>query len=119
LDLNKPIKLSNPQFDIVINNAGINPLIPLLEITDDEVMRVNYTFSLEIIKQCLPYMISNGYGRIINMGSIWINTAKPLRSAYSASKSSLHSLTKSITSEYTPKGYFYATPYRLGLLGLI
>ena len=104
LDLNKPVKLSNPQFDIVINNAGINPLTPLLEITDDEVMRVNYTSHLEIIKQCLPYMISNGYGRIINMGSIWINTSKPLRSAYRASKSSLHSLTQSITSEYTPKG---------------
>jgi 3-oxoacyl-[acyl-carrier protein] reductase len=100
LDLSKPVDLKNRQFDIVINNAGINPLKPIDQITDQEVMRVNYTSPLEIIQQCLPYMVKQNYGRIINIGSIWIDIAKPKRAAYSASKSALHSLTKSITSEY-------------------
>lgn len=104
LDLNQPISLSDPKFDIVINNAGINPLKSLLEVSNDEVMKVNYFAPLEIIKQCLPHMISNHYGRIINIGSIWIDILKPQRSAYSASKSALHSLTKAITSEYSPQG---------------
>jgi len=100
LDLSKPVNLKNRQFDIVINNAGINPLKPIDQITDQEVMRVNYTSPLEIIQQCLPYMVKQNYGRIINIGSIWIDIAKPKRAAYSASKSALHSLTKSLTSEY-------------------
>ena len=100
LDLSKPVNLKNRQFDIVINNAGINPLKPIDQITDQEVMRVNYTSPFEIIQQCLPYMVKQNYGRIINIGSIWIDIAKPKRAAYSASKSALHSLTKSLTSEY-------------------
>jgi 3-oxoacyl-[acyl-carrier protein] reductase len=75
-----------------------------METSSEEVMRVNYTSPLKIIKQCLPHMISNQYGRIINMGSIWMNISKPNRSAYSASKSALHSISKSITSEYALQG---------------
>ena len=102
LDLSKPVDLKNRQFDIVINNSGINPLKSIDQITDQEVMRVNYTAPFEIIQQCLPYMVKQNYGRIINIGSIWVNIAKPKRAAYSASKSALHSLTKSLTSEYAP-----------------
>jgi len=100
LDLCKPIKLNSIEFDIIINNAGINPLKSVCEISDDEAYRVNYLSPLEIIQQCLPYMIANGYGRIINIGSIWIDKTKPNRLAYSASKSALHSLTKALTVEY-------------------
>lgn len=100
LDLSQPIKLNNCEFDIVINCAGINPIKKLEDISGDEVMRVNYFSPLEIIQQCIPYMINNHYGRIINIGSIWIDLMKPGRLAYSASKNALHSLTKSITAEY-------------------
>jgi 3-oxoacyl-[acyl-carrier protein] reductase len=104
LNLNQPVNLTDSKFDIIINNAGINPLKPFLEISDYETMRVNYFAPLEIIQQCLPHMISNGYGRILNIGSIWINISKPQRSAYSASKAALHALTKSVTAEYAPHG---------------
>lgn len=100
LDLSKRPLLPSADFDIVINNAGINPLNNLLSISDDEVMRVNYTSPMEIVQQCLPYMIDQRFGRIVNIGSIWIDLAKPKRLAYSASKNALHSLTKSITVEY-------------------
>ena len=43
LDLSKPIHLSNPEFDIIINNAGVNPLNYIIDINNEEVMRVNYT----------------------------------------------------------------------------
>lgn len=100
LDLLKQIHLSDTNFDIVINNAGINPLKNITEISDEEVMRVNYTSPLEIIQQCLPYMITQKFGRIINIGSIWVDIAKAKRAAYSASKSALYALTKSLTAEY-------------------
>jgi 3-oxoacyl-[acyl-carrier protein] reductase len=100
LDLSKKPLLPSVDFDIVINNAGINPLNGILDISEEEVMRVNYTSHLEIVQQCLPYMIDQKFGRIVNIGSIWIDLAKPKRLAYNASKSALNSLTKSITAEY-------------------
>jgi 3-oxoacyl-[acyl-carrier protein] reductase len=104
LDLSKPIKLDSPEFDIVINNAGVNPLTYIKDVSDEEVMKINYFSPLQIIQQCLPYMVKQNYGRIINIGSIWIETSKPKRAAYSASKSALHSLTKSLTAEYAHEG---------------
>ena len=100
LDLTNKVMLSNTNFDVVINNAGINPLKTIDQISDEEVMRVNYFSPFEIIQQCLPHMISQKFGRIINIGSIWIDLAKQKRAAYSASKHALHSLTKSLTAEY-------------------
>jgi 3-oxoacyl-[acyl-carrier protein] reductase len=44
-------------------------------------------------------MIQQRLGHIINIGSIWSNIAKEKRAAYSASKSALESLARSITSE--------------------
>lgn len=103
LNLSKEVFLSDTKFDVVINNAGINPLKDILDVDDQEVMRVNYLSPLEILQQCLPYMVQQKFGRIVNIGSVWTDLAKPKRSAYSASKSALHSLTKSITAEYASK----------------
>jgi NAD(P)-dependent dehydrogenase (short-subunit alcohol dehydrogenase family) len=104
IDLSKEVKLKFADFDIVVCNAGINPIKPITDISDEEVMRVNYTSHLEMVQQCLPHMIGQGWGRVVNIGSIWIDTAKPGRLAYSASKAALHSLTKFITAEYAVNG---------------
>ena len=104
LDLTKNFILVKTDFDIIINNAGINPLKYIEEIDNNKVMQVNYQSPLSIIQQCLPYMLNKGYGRIINIGSIWIELAKPKRLAYSASKNALHALTKSIVAEYGDQG---------------
>jgi NAD(P)-dependent dehydrogenase (short-subunit alcohol dehydrogenase family) len=100
INLSNKVSLKFKEFDIIINNAGINPIKPVTEISNEEVMRVNYLSPLEIVQQCLPFMINQNYGRIINIGSIWIDSAKPGRLAYSASKNALHSLTKTLTAEY-------------------
>jgi 3-oxoacyl-[acyl-carrier protein] reductase len=104
LDLTKDFTLVRSDFDIIVNNAGINPLKQIEEINDREVMQVNYHAPLSIIQQCIPYMLANGYGRIVNIGSIWIELAMSKRLAYSASKTALHALTKAIISEYGNQG---------------
>lgn len=101
LDLSVDPVLNRTDFDIVINNAGINPLNNFLDIRDNTVMQVNYLSPMSIIQQCLPHMVKRGYGRIVNVGSIWIDFAKNKRHAYSASKSALHTLTKTLTVEYS------------------
>jgi 3-oxoacyl-[acyl-carrier protein] reductase len=103
LNLSSKVVLINPKFDVVVNNAGINPLRDIPNVSDEEVMRVNYLSPLEIVQQCLPHMVGQGFGRIVNIGSVWIDLAKPKRSAYAASKCALHSLTKSLTAEYASK----------------
>ena len=104
LDLAKDFKLMRCDFDIVINNGGINPLKNIEQINDREVMQVNYQAPLSIVQQCIPYMVAKGYGRIINIGSIWIGLSMPNRLAYSASKNAVHALTKSIVAEYGGEG---------------
>ena len=104
LDLAKDFKLMRCDFDIAINNGGINPLKLVEEISDREVMQVNYQAPLSIVQQCIPYMVAKGYGRVVNIGSIWIGLAMQKRLAYSASKNALHALTKSIVAEYGGQG---------------
>ena len=100
LDLTKDITLIDTDYDVVINNAGINPVLPITEVTDIDVMTVNYLAPLRIIQNCLPYMKERKYGRILNIGSIWVEQTKKHRSAYSASKAALDALSRSITAEY-------------------
>lgn len=104
LNLSGECRLVNTDFDIIINNGGINPTKGIEEITDTEVMSINYQAPLSITQQCLPYMVLKGYGRIVNIGSIWIELAKPQRLAYSASKAALHALSKAVVAEYGDKG---------------
>lgn len=101
LDLSKPISFVPSEIDILINNAGINIIDPILEGNNyEEIMAVNFFSPLKLFKLCFPHMQNQYYGRVVNIGSVWIDYAKPGRSAYSASKNALHSLTKAITSEY-------------------
>jgi 3-oxoacyl-[acyl-carrier protein] reductase len=101
LDLSQPLSFIPDKIDVLINNAGINFIDSVFDGENyEEIMQVNYFSPLRLFKLCLPHMKKQNYGRIINIGSVWVDYAKSGRSAYSASKNALHSLTKSITSEY-------------------
>lgn len=100
LDLSKPITTTYDKIDILINNAGVNRIKPILESDDIETMQINYFSPLSLFKNCLPHMQKQYYGRVVNVGSIWVDFAKTGRSSYSASKNALHSLSKAITAEY-------------------
>ena len=100
LDLSKPITANYDKIDILVNNAGVNRIKSILEADDLETMQINYFSPLSLFKNCLPHMQKQYYGRVVNVGSIWVDFAKPGRSSYSASKNALQSLSKAITAEY-------------------
>lgn len=52
----------------------------------------------------VPYMLQNGYGRIVNLASVAGKEGNPNASAYSASKAGVIGLTKSLGKELAGKG---------------
>ena len=51
-----------------------------------------------------PYMISQHYGRIINIGSVWGRAGGSCEVAYSATKSALRGFTRALAKELGPSG---------------
>jgi 3-oxoacyl-[acyl-carrier protein] reductase len=101
LDLSASFSYIPEKIDVLVNNAGINLVDSIFDGDNyEEIMKINYFSPLKLFKLCLPHMKKQKFGRVINIGSVWVDYAKPGRSAYSASKNALHSLTKAITSEY-------------------
>ena len=90
------------EYDVLINNAGVNNLSSIENLEDyDEILNTNFICASKLFKSILPYMKSNNFGRVVNLGSIWIDFAKEKRFLYSASKKALHALTEHITVEYS------------------
>lgn len=90
--------------DVLINNAGINRVITIEEMTEEEwdkVFNVNMKGVFLCTKAVIPYMKKNGSGNIINMASPAGKTggAKVTCSHYAASKAGVICFTKSSARE--------------------
>ena len=65
--------ITQPNIDILINNAGIRHISNILDHTKkqwDEMLSGNLTGPYLCCKAVIPYMIKNGKGKIVNFGSI-------------------------------------------------
>jgi len=92
---------------IIINNAGSNADNLSLRMKNeqwDEIINVNLTSNFKIIKKIVPSMIKQKYGRIIGISSVVAFTGNKGQSNYSASKSGMIGLYKSLALEYAPRG---------------
>jgi acetoacetyl-CoA reductase/3-oxoacyl-[acyl-carrier protein] reductase len=96
------------QIDILVNNAGIiHPSTDLVDFDFElwrNVIAVNLEAAALLTKYCLPSMIENSYGKIINISSIGGRKGAKGRSAYRATKAALISLTESVAAETKPHG---------------
>jgi NAD(P)-dependent dehydrogenase (short-subunit alcohol dehydrogenase family) len=93
--------------DILINNAGINAIGKISELTLDEwraVFRVNVEGIFSLCSIVAPIMAARGSGRIINMASWFGKIGKAQYSAYCASKFAVIGLTQSLAAELAPAG---------------
>jgi 2-dehydro-3-deoxy-L-rhamnonate dehydrogenase (NAD+) len=94
--------------DILVNNAGIaGRSAPAWEISPEEwqqVIAIDLTGVFYGCRAVLPGMIGQGYGRIVNISSIAGKEGNPNASPYSAAKSGVIGLTKSIAKEVATKG---------------
>lgn len=95
-------------FDVLINNAGVNLAVaPVHEITIEQWTKtflINVTAPFLLAKQCLPFMVSRNWGRIINISSIYGMHAEEHYCPYNASKHALRGLTGSVARDYGKYG---------------
>jgi len=90
------------RLDILVNNAGITIDKTILKLEDDDwfkVLAVNLSGAFFLSQQALRHMLERGSGRIINVSSIIGEMGNIGQTNYSASKSGLFGLTKSLARE--------------------
>jgi 3-oxoacyl-[acyl-carrier protein] reductase len=96
------------KIDILINNAGIYPQKPFLEMTQedwDKVIHINLNGVFHCTKTFLPGMVERKYGKIVNLSSIsGPVVAFPNLVHYSASKGGISGFTKAVALEMAPYG---------------
>lgn len=93
---------AQPDVEILVNNAGIN-LLRTLETIDDQsfaaMIAVNLQGPLTLIRELVPHMKRRGFGRIVNISSIWGLRSKESRTLYSSTKFALNGATRALARE--------------------
>ncbi|HVO83578.1 MAG TPA: SDR family oxidoreductase [Syntrophobacteria bacterium] len=95
----------NSPIDIIVNNAGINVLASATEIADGDIrdaLQTNLVAPLRLTRKLAPQMMARGFGRVVNISSIFSLVSKRFRVSYSASKAGLNGLTRTLAVEMAP-----------------
>jgi 3-oxoacyl-[acyl-carrier protein] reductase len=93
--------------DVLVNNAGINKLSPFGEIDPadfDRIQAVNVRAPMLLCRAVAPGMRERGWGRVVNIASIWSVLSRAGRGSYSASKFALDGLTAALAAEVAAHG---------------
>ena len=103
--VDKVVKSSN--IDILINNAGITGSTSSLWDYDvdewNKIVQINLMGTFNCCKCVVPHMITNNYGRIVNVASVAGKDGNANASAYSSAKAGSIGLTKSLGKELAGK----------------
>jgi NAD(P)-dependent dehydrogenase (short-subunit alcohol dehydrogenase family) len=93
--------------EILVNNAGITRATKTLDLTEAEwelILATNLTSMFRCARAVAPSMISRGWGRIINVGSMWGKVGVPRYTAYCVSKAGVDALTRCLAVEWARHG---------------
>jgi 3-oxoacyl-[acyl-carrier protein] reductase len=94
--------------DILVNNAGVSDFLPIdapqYEAVWERTMAVNLAAPVRLIRAALPHLQKSGEGRIVNIASTEGLGATAEVSPYTASKTGVVGLTRSLAVELGDKG---------------
>jgi gluconate 5-dehydrogenase len=93
--------------DIIVNNAGIQLRRPIIEFSADEwrkIIDANLTSAFLVGREAARRMIPRRRGKIINIGSVTSEVARPTIAPYAASKGAIKLLTRAMAAEWAPHG---------------
>jgi 3-hydroxybutyrate dehydrogenase len=93
--------------DIVVNNAVVRAFAPVEEFSSadwNRALAVNLSAPFHIIRRALPGMKQRGFGRIINMSSIYGTRTAENRVDYVTTKTAILGLTRAVSLETIRSG---------------
>ncbi|MEZ3159612.1 SDR family oxidoreductase [Microbacterium sp. BWT-B31] len=93
--------------DILVNNAGIQRRAPITEFADadwDDLVRTNLSSAFYLSRRVARGMVARGSGKIIQIGSVQSQLARPGIAPYSATKGAIVMLTKGLCADLAPHG---------------
>ena len=88
--------------NVLVNNAGVMPLSPLLALKIDEwnwMIDVNIRGVLHGIAAVLPKMDARGHGHIINISSVGGFVAQPTAAVYAGTKFAVRAISEGLRKE--------------------
>ena len=98
------LERDNIRIDILVNNAGINQTSSLYISRDAwlSTLQVNLNAAFRLAQAFAPQMRQCAWGRIVNISSVFGLVTRENRAAYSAAKSALAGLTRTLAVELGP-----------------
>ncbi len=93
--------------DVLINSAAVNALDPVGDMDPEQwdwAMGVNLSGPWYLARAVLPDMVEAGWGSIVNITSVAGYIHGTNEGPYAAAKAGLHQLTRTIATEYGPRG---------------
>ena len=95
------------EVDVLVNCAGVGQIKLFTDLSDADWRRMvgtNLDGAFYLCRAVAPAMIRRGWGRIINVGSMWGKTGASCEVHYSATKAGLRGLTMALAKELGPSG---------------
>lgn len=92
--------------DGLVNNAGIHSSAPSRKVTSAEfehMLKVNAVSAFTLCREVYPYLVAQGGGLIINIGSFFARGGARGSTAYSASKAAIDAMTRCLAAEWGPR----------------
>ena len=93
--------------DILVNNAGLQHVSAIEDFSPERfslMLRVMLEAPFRLVRQTLPHMYAQRWGRIVNISSVHGLRASPFKAAYVAAKHGLEGLSKVIALEGAAHG---------------
>jgi 3-oxoacyl-[acyl-carrier protein] reductase len=93
--------------DVLVNNAGLGGFAPLVEMTDEQwlkVLDVTLTGTFRMTRAMLPHMLGRRSGAIVNNASVLGWRAQPGQSHYAAAKAGVMAFTRCVALEAAEAG---------------
>jgi NAD(P)-dependent dehydrogenase (short-subunit alcohol dehydrogenase family) len=108
------VKDDHRTVDMLVNNAGRSIRRSIALSYDrfhdfERTIQLNYFGAIKLIIGLLPQMRARGFGHIVNISSIGVQTNPPRFSAYVASKAALDAFTRVVASEVIGDGVTFTT----------